>query len=75
MIDLRKIFKREKTMNINIEPLTADELSDQCFENMIETNTNPDTICENAFNAMIEDYEKEQVLFQDTIDGPHEKNI
>jgi len=62
-------------MDFNIEAPTADELSDQCFENMIETNTNPDTICENAFNAMIEDYEKEQVLFQDTIDGPHEKNI
>ena len=75
MIDLRKIFKRKKTMNINIDPPTADELSSQCFENMIEININPDIICENAFSDMIEDYEEEQVLFQDTIDGPHEFNI
>jgi hypothetical protein len=71
MIDLRKIFKRKKTMSINIEPPTADELSDQCFEDMIKANTDPDIMCENAFNTMVEEFEEEKVR----IDGPHERNI
>ena len=75
MIDLRKIFKRRKTMSINIEPPTADEFSYQCFEDMIKVNSDPDIMCENALIAMIEEYEEERVLFQDTIDGPHERNI
>ena len=75
MIDLRKIFKRKKPMDFNIEAPTADELSAQCTEDRIKENTDPDIMCENALIVMIEEYEEERVLFQDTIDGPHERNI
>tara|TARA_R110000822_G_scaffold60323_1_gene150382 strand:- start:12085 stop:12291 length:207 start_codon:yes stop_codon:yes gene_type:complete len=67
MIDLRKIFRRKNT--VEIEPLTVDEL----FEDKLKENTDPDIMCENALIAMIEEYEEERVLSQDTIDGPHER--
>jgi hypothetical protein len=54
MIDLRKIFRRKNT--VEIEPLTVDEL----FEDKFKENIDPDIMVQDALNTMIEEREKER---------------
>jgi len=69
MIDLRK--------NID-KPYSDKELYDQHIESLIRENTDPKLMYERHIQQLRKEYEESQmdpVLFQDTIDGPHEFNI
>ena len=69
MIDLRK--------NID-KPYSDEELYDQHIESLIRENTDPNLMYECHIERLRKDYEEfqiDQVLFQDTIDGPHEFNL
>ena len=69
MIDLRK--NTDKTFSDK-------ELYNSHIETVIHENTNSDIIHEKHIEKLCKEYEESQidtVLFQDTIDGPHEFNI
>jgi hypothetical protein len=69
MIDLRKNTDK---------PYSDEELYDQHIESLIRENTDPKLMHERHIERLRKDYEEsqiDQVLFQDTIDGPHEFNI
>ena len=69
MIDLRK--NTDKTFSDK-------ELYNAHIETVIHENTDSDIIHERHIEKLRKDYEESQidpVLFQNTIDGPHEFNI
>jgi ATP-dependent Zn protease len=69
MIDLRKNTDK---------PYSDKELYDQHIESLIRENTDPKLMHARHIQQLRKEYEEsliDTVLFQDTIDGPHEFNI